>query len=127
MHDGHTIARGDLSTIRGSGKKMSMTLDTGQTFVLSAPLVIGRDPTPLTHLPGAGLLPIDDPDRSISKTHCVIGPNQMEVWVEDCASVNGTVVVEADGRQIVVKPGSRIVTEPGSTIRFGDRWLRINA
>lgn len=127
LHDGRTITRDDLSTIRGAAKQISVTLDTGQTLVLAAPLVIGRDPIALSHLPTAGLLPLDDPNRSISKTHCVIGPNQTEVWVEDCASANGTVVIEADGRRIVVKPGSRIVTEPGSTIRFGDRWLRINA
>ena len=127
LHDGRTITRDDLATIRSAAKQISVTLDTGRTLVLAAPLVIGRDPIALSHVPTAGLLPVEDPDRSISKTHCVIGPNQMEVWVEDCASANGTVVIEADGRRIVVKPGSRIVTEPGSTIRFGDRWLRINA
>jgi hypothetical protein len=127
LHDGRTITPADLSTIRGGAKKMSLTLDTGEIVALTAPVVIGRDPIRLAHVPGGQLLPLDDPDRSVSKTHCVIGQNQLEVWVEDCSSANGTVVVEADGREFGVRPGTRIVTEPGSTVRFGDRWLRINA
>ncbi len=126
LHDGRTIARGDLSTLRNPAGKISVTLDNGESLLLSAPLVIGRNPIPLTHVPGARLVPIDDPDRSISKTHCVIGQNQSEVWVEDCASANGTVVVEANGREIAVRPGTRVVTEPGSKIRFGDRWLHVD-
>ena len=76
--------------------------------------------------PTASLVPVDDPDRTVSKTHVVLTATREGVLVEDLHSTGGTVVVRADGQETPVVPGSPVVAAPGDTVRYGQRSVVIN-
>ncbi|MCS4276671.1 pSer/pThr/pTyr-binding forkhead associated (FHA) protein [Mycetocola sp. BIGb0189] len=79
---------------------------------------IDREPNPQ-------IIAIEDTDRSISRTHLILGVYSDELWVADAASGNGSVLVYPDGNAYPLDPWTRYVVDPGSTVRFGDRWFRV--
>ncbi|GMA36200.1 FHA domain-containing protein [Demequina litorisediminis] len=72
-----------------------LVFDTGQreTITLPAHVNLGRQPDP--HATGDTLVAVDDPDRTVSKTHARLEHDDGATWVTDLGSTNGT---EAPGR-----------------------------
>ena len=98
-----------------------VTFDTGVDYPFGGSIVLGRNP-----VAPASLVPVDDPDRTVSKTHVVLTATREGVLVEDLHSTGGTVVVRADGQETPVVPGSPVVAAPGDTVRYGQRSVVIN-
>jgi uncharacterized RDD family membrane protein YckC len=103
----------------------ALTLDTGQAMSVSGWGYIGRHPQP-----GAGercnhVIEIDDPSRSLSRTHARFGIDSTGFWVEDRGSANGTSIARADGSSVKGRSGERLVVPPGGTVRLGDRTFTI--
>ena len=103
-----------------------VTFDTGVDYPFGGSIVLGRNPVAPASRPTASLVPVDDPDRTVSKTHVVLTATREGVLVEDLHSTGGTVVVRADGQETPVVPGSPIVAAPGDTVRYGQRSVVIN-
>lgn len=103
-----------------------VTFDTGVNYPFGGSIVLGRNPVAPASCPTASPVPVDDPDRTVSKTHVVLTATREGVLVEDLHSTGGTVVVRADGQETPVTPGSPIVAAPGDTIRYGQRSVVIN-
>ena len=103
-----------------------VTFDTGVAYPFGGSIVLGRNPVAPASRPTASLVPVDDPDRTVSKTHVVLTATREGVLVEDLHSTGGTVVVRADGQETPVVPGSPIVAAPGDTVRYGQRSVVIN-
>lgn len=103
----------------------TIRFDTGDALRLSAVTVIGRDPSPGAIDGGVDVHPLADPSMSVSKSHFAVGPQPDGVWVEDLGSVNGTIVVTEGGFEMSVAPGQRLPILPGTTVRFGERWCRV--
>lgn len=105
--------------------------DDGQDLLVSALTVVGRTPSlralPLDddELVGHQLITVSDPERSVSRTHLILGIYADELWVEDAGSGNGTVLHYPDGSDYPCPPGERFVVDPGCTVSFGDRTLSI--
>lgn len=121
LRDGHTVGRGQPS----KALPVLLVFDAGQRTTLTTPLVVGREPISLAHVPGASLVSYPDATMTVSKTHFAIGPDVAGVWIEDISSSNGTIVVNPGGVETPLEPGRRLTTQVGSVIRFGDRWLRV--
>ena len=103
-----------------------VTFDTGVNYPFGGSIVLGRNPlAPASH-PTASPVPVDDPQRSVSKTHVALTATREGVLVEDLHSTGGTVVVRADGQETPVVPGSPVVAAPGDTVRYGQRSVVIN-
>lgn len=105
-----------------------LSFDTGEEMAAPERLMVGRDPV----AGGAGdeptvLLPITDPDLSVSKTHLVFETDWDGVWVTDRGSTNGTQVEAQDGRITPVKPNQRVKAVAGSTVWFGTRAAYVTA
>jgi hypothetical protein len=98
--------------------------DTGEVVPFPELALIGRDPAPSPQEAGAVLIPVVDPQRSVSKTHLAIGLSAGSPWVMDRHSTNG-VVLEQGGRRARLNPGERIQVGPGSVVLFGDRRITI--
>lgn len=98
--------------------------DTGETVPFPDLALIGRDPAPSAQEAGAVLLPVVDPERSVSKTHLAVGLGPSGPWVMDRHSTNG-VVLEQGGRRARLAPGERIPVGPGTVVLFGDRRITI--
>lgn len=103
-----------------------VTFDTGVDYPFGGSIVLGRNPVAPASRPTASLVPVDDPDRTVSKTHVVLTATREGVLVEDLHSTGGTVVVRADGQETPVVPGSPVVAAPGDTVRYGQRSVGIN-
>jgi hypothetical protein len=105
---------------------LRLAFDTGERVDVVGDGVVGRNPDPQ---PGvAHLVPIDDPDRSVSKAHLAFGPEGADrLWVVDRGSTNGTVLVRPDGSQVALPAGARATVGAGWSVRFGERTARVEA
>ncbi len=80
---------------------------------LAGAIVLGRNPVPP---PGVVATPVsvNDPHRSVSKTHALLELRDGMPWLTDLHSSNGTTVTN--------EVGEAIVCEPGVPLPLGDRW-----
>ena len=86
----------------------------------TAPLFLGRAPVAPPDRPGARVLAVPDPEKSISKTHAMLELDLGELRVHDLNSTNGVWVVPAGGEAIEVEPGEPVVIPPGAELELGD-------
>ncbi len=77
----------------------------GVVAPLTSSILLGRNPAHRAEWPKAGLLEIDDPDKTVSKTHAVVELVDGSVRIRDLSSTNGTTVVAADGTRTVLVAG----------------------
>ena len=103
-----------------------VTFDTGVTYPFGGTIVLGRNPlAPASH-PTASPVPVDDPQRTVSKTHVALTATRAGVLVEDLHSTGGTVIVRADGEETPVLPGAPVQACAGDTVRYGQRSVVID-
>lgn len=110
---------------RSTSATLQVVLEDGARHPISEPTVFGRNPRRQPTLAASQLVTLDDPARSLSASHLVIGPEGARLWVEDLASTNGTVVVKADGTSTVLIPDQRAHVAAGGLIRAGDRVFAV--
>jgi len=104
-----------------------VTLDTGQVMSVTGPGLIGRNPRPVPGERCDHVVVVEDPERSVSRTHARFGIDGGRFWVSDAGSGNGTTLRLPDGRVVPVPADERVPVPSGSTIQVGDRTVRIDA
>lgn len=104
---------------------LRIRLDDGRDFQLDRNVLVGRNPVGQAGEQQAQLLAVDDPGRSISKTHLHVLSDGAGVWVTDRNSTNGSAVTTPDGLRTPLKPGVPAFVSPGSTVHFGDRSFHL--
>jgi hypothetical protein len=102
-----------------------IVMDDGTQIVVGPLALLGRDPAPLASDHDATLVPIDDPSRSVSKTHLALATRDGQVWIVDRHSTNGTMLVGSDGTESALTAGAAGVLLPGTTVRIGARSFRL--
>lgn len=91
----------------------------GPTIIpLSGTVVVGREPDG-SAVPGATRLVIDDPARSMSKTHAALVAGGPKLTVEDLDSTNGVYIARA-GVETRVPSRTPIELKAGESVLFGD-------
>jgi uncharacterized RDD family membrane protein YckC len=100
---------------------LRIRLDDGRDFQLDRSVLVGRNPVGQTGEQQAQLLAVDDPGRSISKTHLHLLTDGAGIWVTDRNSTNGSAVTTPDGHRTPLQPGVPAFVTPGSSVHFGDR------
>ncbi len=103
-----------------------LTLDDGQSIVVTGALVLGRDPAEVASRPLAGLVRVHDPARSVSKTHAVIDPGGQTLSVTDLGSTNGVSITAPDGRVTDLDPGGQGFLESGSRLILGEFGVAVS-
>jgi len=103
-----------------------LELESGERRVVDGPALVGRNPQPAD---GGDwiLVPVDDPTRSVSKTHVELGVDPDGLWLTDRGSTNGTVVSAPGTTPRVAAAGARVRVPVGATIHVGDRRLVVHA
>lgn len=96
-----------------------LVADDGTTLALDGPVVVGREPS-TDLVPGATALAVDDPQRTMSKTHAVLRATSAELTVEDLSSTNGVYLVDGAGSEERLPAGSATALVDGQRITFGD-------
>ncbi|MGN6327256.1 FHA domain-containing protein [Pseudolysinimonas sp.] len=90
----------------------------------AAGLVLGRNPTaPATH-PDARPVRVDDPAKSVSKTHALLLPEEGRLRVLDLRSTNGVAVTPPTGEATVV-PEDGILAAEGAVVALGDYAIAV--
>ncbi|MCF4122828.1 RDD family protein [Antribacter sp. KLBMP9083] len=102
-----------------------LELESGSRHVVDGPALIGRNPQS-TDGAHAILVKIDDPTRSVSKTHAELGVDSAGLWLTDRGSTNGSVVSAPGLPPRVAEPGARVRVPVGSTIHLGDRRVLVH-
>ncbi|WP_397426069.1 RDD family protein [Pseudarthrobacter sp. NCCP-2145] len=100
---------------------LRIRLDDGRDFQLDRSVLVGRNPVGQAGEQHAQLLAVDDPGRSISKTHLHLLTDGAGIWVTDRNSTNGSAVTTPDGARTPLAPGVPTFVTPGSSVHFGDR------
>lgn len=117
----------DKTVVVGARRSpLELVFDNGLRTSVSSPVIVGRQPGPVPAHPDAEVFKYDDPSRMVSKSHFVVGRDEVGAWVEDLASANGTIVVDSSGSERVLEPHQRTRVDVGVTVRFADQWVRIN-
>lgn len=94
--------------------------------LLLRPVVLGRDPGPDAARPGAAPIPLQDPARSVSKTHALVEVVDDRVMITDLHSTNGTRVLTAEGLVHELEPGMATRAESGTTVLLGEFAVRLD-
>lgn len=102
-----------------------LTFNDGQRVALRGPVLIGRNPAGYDDETVQEFLTVDDPGKSVSKTHLAVWSDQSGVWVQDRKSTNGTRVVRADGATAEAPAGQPVLVDAGDVVRFGDCFFSI--
>lgn len=110
-----TVRRGEIVVQPSSS--FVLTSDSGAVHRFVTAVAIGRSPSAPDGYPSALPLPVDD--RTVSKTHIVLGRTGDQLWIVDLYSSNGT-EVEGEAGLIRAVPGQRIVIPPGTRLVLGD-------
>ncbi len=108
-------------------RAVSLTLQTedGANHVISSQAVIGRSPSATGEWAGAIVIGLDDPAKSVSKTHAAVRVTPTGSTVVDLHSTNGTEVVRLDGSEVTLAPGVPTPVHAGEVILVGSRSLRV--
>jgi pSer/pThr/pTyr-binding forkhead associated (FHA) protein len=102
-----------------------LEVENGERYVVDTKALVGRNPqAPDTS--GWILIKVEDPTRSVSKTHAELGVDTAGLWLTDRGSTNGTVVSAPGLPPRVAEPGARVRVPVGSTIHVGDRRVIVH-
>ncbi|GIG54901.1 FHA domain-containing protein [Demequina activiva] len=88
----------------------------GAEHLLSRDVVVGRRPAPDA---GADAIAVEDPSRTVSRSHAVIRRRGDALTIEDLGSANGT-RVERGGRTATCAAGAPLAIGHGDVLSFGD-------
>ena len=112
-------------TIAKTNVGKCLRLDTGDVINVTSAVVLGRNPVPAGMWAQADVVPVVDPNFSISKTHLAVRVDGQYMFVTDLGSTNGTSVVAPDGSRTHVLTGAMVPVAKGYSIVFGDRRLEV--
>ncbi|SFN93459.1 FHA domain-containing protein [Mycetocola miduiensis] len=102
-----------------------LELPDGSVLPLGEGLIVGRDPQ---HQEGYGVTArarLHDVERSVSKTHAILGVADGRVWVLDLNSTNGTVLIAADGTETLCAPEVATPLLANTAVRFGEYRVQV--
>lgn len=103
-----------------------LELESGRRVHVVGRTLLGRNPQP-TGAADEALISIEDPTRSVSKTHVEMGVDQGELWLVDRGSTNGTILLRPHGAPQLLEAGSRVAVPVGSVIQVGDRRVTVTS
>ena len=100
-------------------KPVQVRMPDGTRVLVSGPTAFGRNPAQPPGRPPCTLVSVEDPQRSVSKTHAVLTPQPGGVLVEDLNSTNGTAILTERGH-VLVPAGVRLAARTGWRVALAD-------
>ena len=97
-----------------------LVLPDGTVLPLTNGLIVGRDPQVQEGYGVSERATLHDVERSVSKTHAILGLSEGRVWVIDLNSTNGTVLIAADGTETLCTPEVATPLPSKTDLRFGE-------
>ena len=109
----------------GAAGDILLSFSDGRSIALRGPVLVGRNPAAYEDETVQELLSVEDPGKSVSKTHLAVWSDNGRVWVQDRKSTNGTRVVRADGASSPAPAGEPLEVDAGDVVHFGDHFFSI--
>lgn len=100
------------------------TSDMGGKFRIEKDSVLIGRQDPHTRIFPEVDLTMHDPETKVSRKHAMITREGEYFFIEDLASVNGTIVTPAEGGSIKLNPNIRRVLSSGDVLRLGETTLK---
>lgn len=94
--------------------------DGGDAITVAGRVVVGRDPRAADAAAGARPITIDDPARSLSKTHALLEVVDDRLLVSDLGSTNGVRIWPEGEEAIELDPGRPTSVPEGAVLLLGD-------
>jgi hypothetical protein len=114
-----------LNQSAGLARAWSVVFDDGRDVgIREVGVVVGRDPAPPSSHPAAEPFPVEDPYKSVSKTHAVLAVESGMLWITDLHSTNGTRVTNDVGEATLCPPGVPMPVGAGWAISMGEFTVR---
>ncbi len=107
-------------------RRWALVLADGARVSLDGPLLLGRDPAGIPDRPEAGLLPLADPGKTVSKTHALLEPAPDGVRVRELHSTNGVAIDTPAGRELL-PAGGEAIAPFGATVMLGSFAIGVTA
>ncbi|WP_127793723.1 FHA domain-containing protein [Agromyces sp. LHK192] len=98
---------------------------TGHGIEISSRTVLGRTPDVRRASGAVAAVVVDDPARTVSKTHALVEPDGRALLVTDLRSTNGVRVEYADGRVVDLPPGGAALVAPNDILLLGEFALLV--
>ncbi|GAB4099139.1 RDD family protein [Sinomonas halotolerans] len=108
-----------------SGIDTVLSFSDGRSVALRGPVLVGRNPAAYEDETVQELVVVEDPAKSVSKTHLAVWGENGRVWVQDRKSTNGTRLVRSDGSAIAAPAGTPVEVDAGDVVHFGDHFFSI--
>jgi len=102
-----------------------LTAPDGAVLTVTGTMVAGRRPTAPASAPTATPLALDDPTKTVSKTHALLEAGVDTLSVVDLGSTNGVKLARAGERDRILQPGSAEAAIVGDVLHLGDLVLRV--
>jgi hypothetical protein len=118
--------RGRMAATGSAATRYRIEFDDGHGVEVGEEGLLGRDPAADDDEDVVHKLSLQDPEHSVSKTHVKFGVDADGFWVADRHSVNGTVLVDADGTRTRLEPDSRTTVPTGAAVEFGNRRFTVS-
>lgn len=114
-----------LGSARHAAPAWRIVLPGRPPLTVDAPLYLGRNPVVPDDDPDARAIAVDDPAKSVSKTHARLEVEGGLLWVADLDSTNGVWIVTPDGDATDVSPGRPMQVPAGADIELGDYVIQV--
>jgi hypothetical protein len=101
-----------------------LMLADGQRVGVEGAVVLGRNPDAVAGYPDATLIKLEDPGKTVSKTHAVMIPHGEHLYVIDLESTNGVAVV-AGGVRRQVASTEFLLAPDGSVVELGSYLMGV--
>uniref|UniRef100_UPI001010C233 FHA domain-containing protein n=1 Tax=Cellulomonas endophytica TaxID=2494735 RepID=UPI001010C233 len=101
-----------------------LVLPDGRTVAVQRTTLLGRRPVLRD---GLDVVELVDPACTVSKTHAQLDVSADGLWLADCGSTNGTLVVLPTGDEVQVLPGRRVRLAAGVGVRLGGLALEVRS
>ncbi|MET4638647.1 FHA domain-containing protein [Mycetocola sp. 2940] len=102
-----------------------LELPDGRVLPLENGLIVGRDPQPQEGYGVTERARLHDVERSVSKTHAILGISDGTIWVLDLNSTNGTVLLADDGTETLCTPEVATPIPADTDVRFGEYRVHV--
>ena len=114
-----------ISVSRHTEPRWHLVIQGREPVAVEGQLYLGRNPVAAADHPSARVLAVDDPAKSVSKTHAMLEVDADGLWVLDLDSTNGVWVVPAGEGATEVTPGQRVAVPAGADLELGDLVIQV--
>lgn len=120
------VATGAQAPIATPDRRWQITLPTAVVIIVDEAVLLGRNPVAIQPWPNAELVVVNDPAKTVSKTHAAVHADGDVLRVTDLHSTNGVTIVTPDGIEHPCDAGVAAAVAQGSTVYLGQYAIRVD-